>query len=176
MGCDIHMWLEYRRSGQPWRILRRVSCCACYGEGNAECYRCDGGKVDILARVVHDDGGSYLRGGVIYDHRNYHLFHALAGVRKWPGAEPELIPPRGIPEDCTAEYRELSKGEDWHSHSWLTLADVERLRIVHFREDADGSVFDPGDDFYRSVVRRYMEPIGRRLGNENVRIVFFFDN
>jgi hypothetical protein len=68
--------------------------------------------------------------------RNYGLFAILAGVRNGRGfagvkiGEPTtpISEPRGIPEDASPAYREIAEhwGSDGHSHSWLTLAELQR--------------------------------------------------
>lgn len=57
-----------------------------------------------------------------YYERSYTLFATLAGVR---GDDP-IEYPKGIPEDCSLEYKKLC--DDWegdgHSHSYFTLREL----------------------------------------------------
>lgn len=54
--------------------------------------------------------------------RDYTLFATLAGVR---GDEPIEFP-KGIPENCTTEYKKMCDewGYDGHSHSYFTLREL----------------------------------------------------
>lgn len=60
-----------------------------------------------------------------YSGRNYNLFAMLADVRNRFDINGRA--PRGVPTDATAEYLEEVEewGGDGHSHSWLTLAELE---------------------------------------------------
>ena len=59
-------------------------------------------------------------------HRNYDSFALMANVRNNGDTVP-IDEPRGLPADVTAEAaRELAFGGDFHSHSWLTLAEIKK--------------------------------------------------
>ena len=59
-------------------------------------------------------------------HRNYDSFALMANVRNNGDTVP-IDEPRGLPADVTAEAaRELAFGGDYHSHSWLTLAEIKK--------------------------------------------------
>lgn len=103
MGCDIHFYTEKR---------------------NAET-----GKWEIVGDVTREDG--WVSGTSLYDGRSYNLFAILANVRNGRGfagckTGEGFVPisePRGIPEDASAEYREIAEcwDCDGHSHSHHTL-------------------------------------------------------
>lgn len=103
MGCDIHFFTEKR---------------------NAET-----GKWELVGKVTRED--DWVDAESLYDGRNYNLFAILAdvrngrgfaGVKTGEGFNP-ISEPRGVPEDASAEYREIV--EQWdcdgHSHSYHTL-------------------------------------------------------
>lgn len=58
MGCDIHMWLEYRKSTDvAWQILQDAPCTRCRppdGKASTECWRCQGSGIDHLNWVDED--------------------------------------------------------------------------------------------------------------------------
>ena len=61
---------------------------------------------------------------------NYVLFALLAGVRNYHGFMP-IAPPRGLPTDVTEEAKAEadSWGSDGHSHSWLTVAEIDAAHM-----------------------------------------------
>lgn len=193
MGCDIHMWLEYRKNGQ-WYTLRSVPCCECRGTGkNSQTLWKAGGGGEVVEKCWSCGGAGLCRSdgsekpeenseepdtyyapeyaAQPYHNRNYALFNLLAGVRGYDDDEGPLIPPRGVPDDASAFYRAHAAEYDWHSHSWLTFGDV--LRLISAR-------YEPAEEDYASefiyMVNRVMAPIARKRGDDGVRLVFFFDN
>lgn len=63
--------------------------------------------------------------------RDYVLFSLLAGVRNHFGFVP-VAPPRGLPPDVSAEVANAANdewGSDGHSHSWVTLAELEAANL-----------------------------------------------
>lgn len=187
MGCDIHMWMETRRDG-VWSIVKTVPCGRCYGtglQGNQTCWSCKGDTVDILEQVKENYGSDaepdhhdVWRGGRIYHNRNYALFGVLAGVRSRCYGDP-LYPPRGIPSDASPEYRDMAEGLDWHSHHWLSYLELVEVCTVQQCLDLDDSHapgWMPLKEFVTYVVIGLLEPIAKELGDDNVRVVFYFDN
>lgn len=83
---------------------------------------------------VRNPAGVWEAVGEPDETRNYRLFAALAGVRNGVGfagvdtgdAVAPVFPPRGLPDCASPEYldRVADMGEDGHSHSWLTLAEL----------------------------------------------------
>lgn len=116
MGCDIHFYVEKLVNGQ-WVAADK------FQRGDAE----DG----------TDDAKGYLH---IVDHkemyqgRNYDLFAILADVRNGSGfagikTGEGFVPismPRGVPDDASPEYKEISDDMDCdgHSHSYFTLREL----------------------------------------------------
>lgn len=103
--------------------------------------------------------------------RDYNLFCRMAGVRGgYPSSPEPIAKPRGIPEDITF-ITQLSYerwGNDGHSHSWLSGAEVAELT-----KDFGwifGSLF--GDGW--SIFTEYPEDKPEWV--EDARLVFWFDN
>lgn len=195
MGCDIHALIERRTN--PW-----------------------GDYVEWLDSGDPDIG------------RDYEMFGVLAGVRNYAEAPP-VAEPRGLPafkgwgeysdgeryirwdhesdeeKPCRAMEQMAERyGQDGHSHSWLTLAEIKAYDIDQEVDDGalivgrhqDGSVAAtaqwasggphervgrrkvlrwPGADEPTSWLRliRYMEYAKwDGQSDEEVRLVFFFDN
>jgi hypothetical protein len=110
MGCDIHFYVE-KREGDKW-----VS---------ADKWTPD--EYDGRIRVSWRDA--------FYSDRNYDLFAMLANVRNGygfagcdtgDGFKPIALP-KGLPEDVSPEVKAESDrwNSDGHSHSFLTLAELE---------------------------------------------------
>ncbi len=144
MGCDIHTNVEVRRNG-AWERVGPVFPSPWADQ--------DWADADDKA----DTDEPFRR-------RSYALFARLAGVRNYEGVTP-VSEPRGLPDDMTTETR--ANADDWrhdgHSHSWLTLAELQQI-------DPDCGEFRL-EDFARDVA--VMATLGEP---EDVRVVFWFDN
>lgn len=102
----------------------------------------------------------------IPESRNYSLYEAMAGVR---GEESNaVVPVRGVPKDCdpvTAHWIKRA-GADGHTHSWLTP--VEFHKAIERVTADDNKTWNAVDGVLTTLQMLY--------GDENVRLVFFFDN
>lgn len=201
MGTDIHIWMEYRRPGHLWRLVKQTVCGRCDGGGRVlervkreddnyeqveeDCWYCEGQGLSKL--VKEDRGGWNGEGQVYYGGRSYAMFAALAGVRS---GQRNLIDPRGVPDDASDIYKELVAQEDsdGHTHSYLDLDDIIAIHLFE-----EGSLDGPVDSYADEEIvaklsgqssRMYsffetfelMQKIAAKLGPSNVRVVFFFDN
>lgn len=167
MGCDIHAMIEKRH----W-------------------YR----EEDRQEKFF------YVNAGNPHILRNYPLFAFLAGVRNYYGINP-ISRPRGIlvyPEDLPPgakrcdkfypddlffrmshclEYRLLAKfyGEDGHSHSWLSLAEMKGSDIR--KEMSNAGIKDVLNlSLIWDDLIAVMEHYGKGLEDHEIRLSFFFDN
>lgn len=197
MGQDIHMWMEYRRPGQPWRMLRQSRCLMCggagelwmdqdHGEGRVtqeteDCWRCEGSGLCRLREEGEegvDESSPYLYGGEVYSGRNYELFGALApSGRVDERVFPPLVRDRGVPKDATPEFQRLvdEMRGDGHTHSWLDFNDVCAILVKETGLDRPVHHIDHMAVFRETTVV-LMARIAAKRGPENVRLVFFFDN
>lgn len=112
MGCDIHFYTDKRVDG-VWK------------------------PADAFERETPDEDhpkGYLFAKSSYYNGRNYDLFAILANVRNGygfagcptgAGFNP-IAQPKGVPEDATAEYREIVErwDLDGHSHSHFTLREL----------------------------------------------------
>lgn len=146
MGCDIHFYVEVRIApDQQWVT--------------ADAWQPD--DIDGSPEVASHHA--------FYTARNYSLFALLAGVR---GDEKPIAAPRGIPDDACPEYKAAAKnyGSDGHSHSWLTLEELE----AH-----EGRLSRASEDFHVTRERMWQAAwnlVARGNPAQNVRCCFFFDN
>lgn len=144
MGCDIHMYAE-KKIGDTWYPFTPPEHNKWYEEDEED------QPFNRQSALNHDD--------VAWDGRNYRIFAMLAGVRNGIGfasvktGEPitPISKPRGLPEDVSAEVKQES--DDWdidgHSHSWLTLAELEAVpwerNLIHISGFVDAKnlrIFD----------------------------------
>ncbi len=110
MGCDIHLYTERLENGK-WVTADRWT---------PDEYEPGRMCVEYENRIY--SGRSYYLFSILADVRNGRGF---AGVKTGEGFIP-ISEPKGIPEDCCAEYRRASDeyGSDGHSHSYFTVAEL----------------------------------------------------
>lgn len=104
----------------------------------------------------------------IYENRNYGLFAFLANVR---GINPHGFgEPRGLPTDVSKAVEELAEnwGMDGHSHSWISLAEINEKMVDDFVFD-----FEEVIDFCKQYTWNYEL---KQPKDDEVRVVFWFDN
>jgi len=99
--------------------------------------------------------------------RCYELFSYLAGVRQCQGIIP-IYEPRGLPPG--EEDWQLSKiyGRDGHSHSYCTFKE--------FMEGQDANWILENELIGYTLWFNIFKLTARYYGEENCRLVFFFDN
>lgn len=112
MGCDIHMYVEYKRKN--------------YRDDSEKWVSGDYFKPNPDFDGVDEDENKFER-IELHGNRNYSLFSTLSGVRDYTGTIEPVAEPKGIPEDAS-EYVKKEK-EAWdgdgHTHSWLTLKELK---------------------------------------------------
>lgn len=150
MGCDIHTFVEIRREGR-WRVAD-VSAQP-WGESDR-----------------HDEPEPFST-------RLYGVFGFLADVRNLSKVPP-LALPRGLPVDVSAEVKTTLENEDYHSHSWLTVAELASFdyeqSFTNQREQPHTPV--SYKTFLGSLYFKDLE-ILKSLGDwPQTRIVFAFDS
>ncbi len=144
MGCDIHLVPEVKKHSF-WQ----------------HAWLCDGSTYYKNNRKHPPlDHANYFG----WDGRSYSLFGILAGVR---GDLKPISGPRGTPNDADPATDMLLKNEDYHSHSWLTLAE---LQAYPWKD------LDPAYGSWESVETWLQRLAELDPDPNNVRIVFAFDN
>ena len=156
MGCDIHMYVEYRS---------RIN--------NTTIKWCDGNLYEVnkyYEFYEDDDEPKYIRVCLNNERRNYTLFGLLAGIRYY-GIKP-IASPRGFPDDASKSIAEeyASWGSDAHTASWLTLAELMNAARSH--PDLLNYLVDELQEYFN---RLFPYPSPLITANE-LRIVFWFDN
>lgn len=103
--------------------------------------------------------------------RGYYFFGILAGVRD-DDINP-IAPPRGTPDDASYEFTQEYEGWDTDAHtpSWVTFKELR-----DWKHKSGGVEFDPEKDMKEQDFYRVMEMLAEKYGDDNVRLVFFFDN
>ncbi len=147
---------------------------------------------DIHAYAEVCDNGRWQQSGEFDFGRNYSLFGFLADVRTYSKVGP-IVEPRGLPDDVDldSEGREDALWCNNHSHSWLTLAELQSYdydQIVWDRRvtrGGDGGVTtdDPAEgerqplrEFLGDYYFRQLDELAKLGQPGDVRIVFWFDN
>lgn len=106
--------------------------------------------------------------------RCYLLFGILAGVRCYDPTP--LGQPRGVPKDCSQEYKDFVDkwGPDGHDHSFFNVAEIISC-INEYTEDQKKVL----EEFVQHILKMIavMHPYQAHLEQpEDYRICFFFDN
>lgn len=162
MGCDIHMFTEYKKTYLP--------------KEEQKWQNCDHFMVEDEEDTTHPDGLEVVE---VYGGRDYELFARLAGVRKYNGDVPTLSEPRGLPKDISPTTKKWSEywGGDGHSHSYAIYRELKDYQYTHA---CDSIGFKEMMD---AIEKRLKEVFWvRDNGNiedkykDNFRIVFWFDN
>lgn len=109
MGCDIHMYVEYKRkNSNKW----------------------ESGDFFRLNPDRHWGDESEFKRIEIHGERNYSLFSTLAGVRDYTEKVNPVAEPKGFPEDAcelvTKEFIEWAS--DAHTSSWVTLKEIREYQ------------------------------------------------
>lgn len=121
MGCDIHMYVEYKKDlpikGSDKRKEEWIS--GDYFKQNP-------------FKLVWDDENKMDR-LELHGDRNYTLFTTLAGVRDYTNETIPVSEPKGVPDDaCDYVKKENERWDtDGHSHSWLTLKELKDYQSVN---------------------------------------------
>lgn len=159
MGCDIHLFAEKLVTPKWWQFWKKLKWISI----DKYTPNSDFGEYDNEPELHIEPESRFYSG------RNYNLFCALAGVRRYMfiGEAAIVSNPKGLPVDCCEEIKEESRkcGSDGHSHSWNTLAELE--------------AFDWSE--YGTTCDRFKEKVFHKLREHSndphkVRIVYFFDN
>lgn len=149
MGCDIHAFAEVREKKKWIKLDDR------FENDYPKSMKCE--WCEKVSEVTSD--------------RNYDLFGLLAGVRGDIDIE-EISPPKGIPEDASHGY--LHKVEYWdgdcHSHSYFTLKELKESLSGNER------LLQEPIDRLEKAKKEIIDEWDLKLGDEDIRMVFFFDN
>lgn len=159
MGCDIHLFAE-RKARHPlfWWKVQWVSI-------DKYTLNPDFGSDDSEPKFHIDRKDRFYTGG-----RNYNLFCALAGVRSYQfnGEPKQVSEPKGLSNHCFQIMEEIERyGSDGHTHSWNTLAELERFDWSEYGKTCN--------DFVNEVLPK-LKAASRTSRHDDVRIVYFFDN
>jgi hypothetical protein len=155
MGCDIHLYVEKKEYGYGedsnkfvWVSLDKWTEQGEYG--------------NIYLDVNHKD--------MLYRDRNYNLFCALSGatLHRFNNV-PKYLEPKGLPSDCSKLISDVIKHweGDGHSHSYLTLKELKEF---------DWSDYGETCNVFKNNIFEKLENLKVSLTDEDIRIVFFFDN
>lgn len=168
MGCDVHMYVEYKRKANinhEWR-------CGDY-------FRVDNPLTEKPAIKRVD----------LYGERDYSLFAVLADVRNSNLCE-YISEPKGLPDDATDYVRReyAAWGNDAHSCSHFTLRELIEYHDEHKPKDALGYYVlkplierlkqraDELDVIWDFEWRNSLTSNAAHQRADNIRIVFWFDN
>lgn len=115
--------------------------------------------------------------------RNYDAFGMLFGVRNRAGFAP-VADHRGLPADVSDSVREHgtppedADDEMWicyHSPTWVSWAEIKAINWEESALDRPLTRRDALDDSFQMVFE-LMETLAKRVGDNNVRLVVWFDN
>jgi hypothetical protein len=140
MGCDIHMFIEYRcGNGMPWLADDHHKpdwedpSCRMDNEVHRDnwCDDCKKADKNPTVQQLQCDRGYFNVPSVHATGRDYQLFGLLASVREEGPREP-----LGLPDDMSENVAMAAErwDSDGHSHSYISLEEFEN---VLFKEAED---------------------------------------
>lgn len=130
MGCDIHMFIEYRNTGCPWQADEHHkasiedTCITRCKDKKDYCDFCRVGKVkdcDMAYRHFRQ---------VAATGRDYKLFALLASVRGDGDRKA-----KGLPSDVSDTIRSACMLDGGHSHSYMPLEEFKRVLFEEYKPD-----------------------------------------
>ena len=129
------------------------------------------GYLEVKQHQDYDWEDTY---GIRYD-RSYYFYAAIADVRNYHEITP-IDKPRGLPKDVArgTKYQSEEMGGDGHSHSYLY---ANELRDYDWEQEMPEfkKLIDSIDIHHRALLL-LVQFYAHHYGDENVRIVFWFDN
>jgi len=168
MGCDIHLYVENQDSAGCW-----WKC----NEGFRSTY------YDPKHHYFKED--QFKNGDQPYGGRNYTVFAYLADVRNSGGSVESYCDPKGFPEDGSlANKEEYEKcGRDAHSASWFTLKELkDAYKVAKANKSSHVDLGRYVSNFFNHVIRQLNNWQkksycgGDKQTDDNIRVVFWFDN
>lgn len=140
----------------------------------------------FVERKNQEGQWEYVPGFSPFDWRSYGLYGWLAGVRNY-SAVPPLAKPRGVPPDASAYLKEKYRDDDYHSASWVSLAEMLAFDYDALVEDrrvstatTGAATCAPGEGetmTYRAFLgKRFFEDLDKLKELEAGRVVFWFDS
>jgi hypothetical protein len=196
MGCDIHMFIEYRNTGMAWKAdphhkpIVEDTCISRCDNKKDYCDFCSADRPEECD-MAHRHYNQTIAIG-----RDYRLFSLLAGIRE----------PKGLPADVSEIVQAAADrdGQDGHSHSYMSLEEFKKVLFEECISDGGYKPTTRTDIFYKwedysrdnynerppdySSIVAYCEQLKEQnnvekylLDNESlndveVRLVFWFDN
>ena len=117
MGCDIHIYMEYKVGNEKWKAIDRHVKTV-----DDECGWCSACKANKPEHCKE----AYFHYNKLNCRRDYEVFGLLAGVRGDRGKS--MRSPRGMPKLVSDTIREACNqfGIDGHSHSYLSLSEFKK--------------------------------------------------
>ena len=157
MGCDIHLFVECRKSAngeKRWVSVDKWEILPYYEEDSFE--------PDIVCQHLYDD-------------RNYAVFGILACVRIEKYIE-YIADPRGLPFNVSKIVKKnyMENSVDYHSCSWITLDELKIFRDKHNKQRKREHILDRLISILQKKKDSYDWMNGKR--DSNLRIVFWFDS
>ncbi len=160
MGTDIHLYVEYNDDDEKWHLAISKYKSFIFLNSNNRHYP--------LFTILSED---------INISREY-IKHSISKAR-------------GIPQDTSEEYKQISNQSWTHTHSYHTLAHLKEFNWKQRIEKDDAKRCKMTNPYIRNLTPTYAELAGlfyqetmpklkelaqKYGGDDNVRIVFFFDN
>nr|QBK86130.1 MAG: hypothetical protein LCMAC101_07250 [Marseillevirus LCMAC101] len=151
MGCDIHIFVECKKSANGEKRWVNVD------------------KWKILPDYFDDSFEPTFECEHLYADRNYYIFSILANVRNDDRVK-YISKPRGLPSNVSKIVnKEYTEDGAYHSCSWLTLDELKT-----FNKQNKQNILDPLINILQEKKESYDWMNGKR--DSSLRIVFWFDS
>ena len=157
MGCDIHLFVECKKSANGEKRWLNVD------------------KWEILPEYEEDSFEPYFVCQHLYDDRNYAIFGILGNVRNEERME-YISEPRGLPFNVTKLVKKnyTEDSVNYHSCSWLTLDELKIFRNKQNNQKKCKHILDSLISILQKKKDSYDWMNKKR--DSDLRIVFWFDS
>ena len=171
MGCDIHLFIQYKKKETTsWRaharsaleLPRNYRMFGCLARG----VRCDIPGASNDAKGIPTD----LNDGWTEDELTYVVDEDGPGDTCVPNAKAEEWVAKGSSIWWRGNFLKRITRPDWHTHSWLTLPEYLEACILYCQDTND--IIDLPVEYY--VIKKILKAYTKK--GYDARVVFWFDN
>jgi len=120
------------------------------------------GWIECRRRLIDEETWeAVMKLGFVYFGRDYNAFGQLFGVRNTKSTQ-SIAAKRGLPDDVSPPVKEEARGAGLFAHSWISWQELQQSNWK-------------GDTHWQAL-RKILEVFAGLYGDENVRLVVWFED